>query len=126
MLDKEHALAELRQLVQGKRWHKGVPYGPIGLGYGKSMHNVHASMSWGHLPLETHRLEGLLVHREKMSLSRIRWHLNHYEELISGYRPMHLCVDGDRKFIFDGCHRTVALLIVGFEEFEFKVCRAGE
>lgn len=124
MLNQEEALLYLKYLIQNKRGNKGIPYAVVGLGLGYAKHQNHDG-DWESMPTEVHGLKGLLVHHEKMSIQRIRWHLNHYDELISGFRPMRLCVDGDKKFVFDGCHRTVALLIVGFDEFEFKVCRGG-
>ena len=126
MINQEDALISLKKIIQEKKGNKGIPYKVMDLGFGYSNHHKHITCEWDEMPTETHDLSGLLVHHEKMSIQRVRWHLNHYEELISGFRPMHLCIEGDRKFIFDGCHRTVALLIVGFERFEFKTCRAGE
>ena len=125
MLNKDEALAELKYLIHNKRGNKGIPYEAMGLKLGYSRHQNHGG-DWNCMPIENHALNGLLVHHEKMSISRIRFHLNHYEELISGFRPMRLCIEGDKKFIFDGCHRTAALLIVGFERFDFRVCRGGE
>jgi hypothetical protein len=78
---------------------------------------------WSSMPEEEHELFGLIVHHGKMNVKRVRWHIEHYEELISGVRPMYLFVRGDKKYIVDGCHRSSALVMAGFSRFKFLTYR---
>jgi len=71
------------------------------------------------MPLLRHDLSGLLVHHERLNIGRIRWHLDHYDDLVNGVRPMLLLRHEGKGFIVDGCHRSAALVLSGFTAFDY-------
>ena len=118
--NQQEAHLALKDLLNSLRPAKGVPYAVVGLGFGLTpKHHRVSAEQWGSAPLQRHQIPGLLAHHEKMSIGRIRWHIENYDDLINGVRPMMLLVDGENKYIVDGCHRTAALHICGIAEFDY-------
>lgn len=114
---------ELRRLIRRENGSKGIRYGDLGFGFGSSVkqhaitgrswENIGGS-SWASAPLLRHDLSGLIVHHERLNIRRITWHLDHYDDLMNGVRPMLLLIHEGRRFIVDGCHRSAVLVLCGF------------
>ena len=114
------AYEEIRRIRDRHRTNKGIRLSDLGLSYGLTVrqHRINSG-DWSGQPLVRHTLRDLYVHHEILSLPRIRWHLERHEELLSGVRPMYVCVHGNRGYVIDGCHRTGALILLGLNEFDY-------
>lgn len=118
--DREYALSRLNSLFVPGLPRRGVPYSAVGLNFGYSKKHADIKpLSALKGTLVSHELNGLYAHHEKMSISRIKWHIEHCDDLFNNVRPMLLSVEDDKKYIIDGCHRTVALLLFGVESFPY-------
>lgn len=120
MLNKDEALARLNDLFVPGLARRGIPYASVGLnfGYGRRHPDIKNIVPSSEIFVE-HELPGLYVHHEKMNISRVKWHIEHCDDLFANVRPMLLSIERGNKYIIDGCHRTVALILFGIESFPY-------
>jgi hypothetical protein len=127
MKNKDEAHMALRQLINSIRPAKGIPYHMVGMGFGLTPRYQHLGPNnWATADLVEHEISETLCHHEKLSIARVRWHIEHYDELVSGYRPMMLFVEGAKKYIVDGCHRTAALSLSGIYSFQYLTIHTSQ
>jgi hypothetical protein len=119
MRNIDQARLEMKRLIREEGCGKGIKFESVGLrfGFAKRHHEIRAVRSGG--TDEEFDLSGLFVHHEKMSLARVRWHLERHDELLSNKRPMLLSSEGGNNYVVDGCHRTVALVLLGVDRFTY-------
>jgi hypothetical protein len=117
---KDEAINRLDGLFPYGAPRRGIPYDSVGLnlGYGKK-HSEVKSMPITPEKFIQHSIHGLFVHHEKMNISRVKWHIEHCEDLFNNVRPMLLSIENGNKYIIDGCHRTVALILFGVKSFPY-------
>lgn len=117
---RQQGYDELRYLIRRENGSKGIRHGDLGFGFGSSV-KQHAitRIDEATLPLVRHELSGLIVHHERLNIRRIAWHLDHYDDLVKGVRPMLLLIHDGRRYIMDGCHRSAALVLCGFTSGDY-------
>ena len=124
MFSAEEAKMRMGDFFPEHRPARGLLYSKLGFEIGRWRIREEGNV-WKKMPTEEHSLSGLFVHHQFLNVNKIKWQIDNHEDLLIGMRPMLMVIDGNKKFIRDGCHRASALVLLVYSEFVFITYRVS-